>query len=150
MHYPRNGNSAYWMEGELEKRIDRYTVAKQSGFTRNRFMVRNMSIINYWGDLCAIPETLTINLSKNTAWSLTEEVELLTTEEDKAIMFDLSDVCSTDNDKADNTTNDYAEMRTSTRKIKSSIQHPSGTISRSDTTGDTVQKDLMRVLSRKD
>ena len=63
MHYPEHGISAYWMKGELKKRIDRFTVAKQSGFTRNRFMVRNMSIINYWEDLCPIPETLTINLS---------------------------------------------------------------------------------------
>ena len=64
MHNPGNGLLAYWMQGELEKRVDRYTVAKESGFTRNRFMVKNLTIINYWGDLCTIPETLTINLSK--------------------------------------------------------------------------------------
>ena len=26
MHHPSNDNSAYWMEGELEEKIDKYTV----------------------------------------------------------------------------------------------------------------------------
>ena len=153
MHYPENGTSAYWMKGELKKRIDRFTVAKKSGFRRNRFMVRNISVIDSWGDLCTIPETLTINLSKNTAWTLTEEVELLTTEEDQAIMFNLGDICNIDNDnndKTDNMSNDYVEMSTITRKIQSSIQHPSGTVSRSNTIVGMAQKDLMRALIRTD
>ena len=95
------------MQGEIEKRVDKYTVAKESGFTRNRFKVKNLSVINHWGDLGTIPETLTVNLSKNTAWSLGEEVELRTTEEDKTIMF-------------------AQKMSTSTKKMQSSIHHPSG------------------------
>ena len=68
-------------------------------------------------------------------------------------MFNLGDICSIDNDnndKTDNMSNDYAEMSTSTRKMQSSIQHPSGTISRSNTTVGMAQKDLMRVLIRTD
>ena len=51
MHNPGNGLSAYWMQGEIQKRIDKYTVAKDSGFTRNRFEVKKLSVINHWGDL---------------------------------------------------------------------------------------------------
>ena len=98
MHNPGNGLSAYWMQGEIERRVDKYTVAKESGFTRNRFKVKNLSVINHWGDLGAIPETLTVNLSKNTAWSLGKEVELRTTEENEAIMLEESDVCGTNDD----------------------------------------------------
>ena len=98
MHNPGNGLSAYWMQGEIEKRIDKYAVARDSGFTRNRFKVLKLSVINHWGDLGTIPETLTVNLSKNTAWSLGEEVELSTTEENEAIMFEQSDVCGNNDD----------------------------------------------------
>ena len=62
MHSPGNRLSAYWMQGEIEKRVDKYTVAKESRFTRNRFKVKNLSVINHWGDLGTIPETLTVNL----------------------------------------------------------------------------------------
>ena len=47
MHNPGNGLSAYWMQGDLEKRVDRYNTAKESGFTRNRFKVNNLSVINH-------------------------------------------------------------------------------------------------------
>ena len=80
MYSPGNSRSAYWMQGELEKRVDKYAVAKESGFTRNRFMVKNLTIINCWGNMRTIPEKLTINLSKNTAWSLKKDIELRTTE----------------------------------------------------------------------
>ena len=50
MHYPGNGLSAYWMQGEKDSRVDKYNVAKESGFTRNRFKVKKLSIINHWGD----------------------------------------------------------------------------------------------------
>ena len=35
MHNPGNGLSAYWMQGEIDSRVDKYNVAKESGFTRN-------------------------------------------------------------------------------------------------------------------
>ena len=69
MHNPGNGLSAYWMQGEIDSRVDKYNVAKESGFTRNRFKVKKLSIINHWGDKGTIPDTLTVNLSKNTAWN---------------------------------------------------------------------------------
>ena len=34
MHNPGNGRSAYWMQGRLERRVDKYNVARQSGFTK--------------------------------------------------------------------------------------------------------------------
>ena len=95
MHNPGNGHSAYWMQGTLDKRVDKYNVAKESNFTRNRFRVKNLSIINHWGEKGTIPETLTVNLSKNTAWSLGNEIELSTAEEDEAIMFEQSETCDT-------------------------------------------------------
>ena len=67
MHNPGNGHSANWMQGVLEKRVDKYAVAKESGFTRNRFKVKKLSVVNHWGEMGTIPETLTVNLSKNTA-----------------------------------------------------------------------------------
>ena len=83
------------MQGTLEKRVDKYNVAKESGFTRNRFRVKNLTIIIRWGEKGTIPETLTVNLTKNTAWALGTEVELHTTEEDKAIIFDQNETCDT-------------------------------------------------------
>ena len=76
MHKPGNGRSAYWMQGRLERRVDKYVVSRQSGFTRNRFKVKELSIINHWEELGDIPERLTVNLTKNTAWSLGIEVEM--------------------------------------------------------------------------
>ena len=67
MHNPGDG-SVYWLQGTLEKRMNKYEVAKKSGWTRNRFRVRSLSIVNHWGDLKPLPETITINLTKNTAW----------------------------------------------------------------------------------
>ena len=84
-------------------------------------MVKNLKVINYWGDLCSIPDTLTTNLTKHTAWSLARDVELRTTREDEeytawslaeevdqrtregeAIIFCRSDVCDTYDDDDDN------------------------------------------------
>ena len=75
--------------------MDKYKDAKKSGFTRNRFKVKNLTVINHWGEMGTIPETLTVNLTKNTAWALGTEVELHTIEEDKAIMFDQNETCDT-------------------------------------------------------
>ena len=95
MYNPGNGQSAYWMQGTLEKRLDKYKVAKESNFTRNRFKVNKLSIVTYWGEKGEIPETVTVNLSKNTAWSLGNEIELSTTEEDEAITFEQGETCDT-------------------------------------------------------
>ena len=47
MHNPRNGYSAYWMQGRLERRVDKYDVARQSGFTKSRFKVKKLSVVNH-------------------------------------------------------------------------------------------------------
>ena len=95
MYNPGNGQSAYWMQGTLEKRLDKYKVAKESNFTRNRFKVNKLSIVTHWGEKGEIPETVTVNLSKNTAWSLGNETEVSTTEEDEAITFEQGETCDT-------------------------------------------------------
>ena len=41
----------------------------------NLFKVDNISVIKHWGDLKPLPEIITVNLTKETAWSLGTEVE---------------------------------------------------------------------------
>ena len=108
MYNPGNGQSAYWMQGTLEKRLDKYKVAKESNFTRNRFKVSKLSIVTHWGEKGEITETVTVNLSKNTAWSLGNEIELSTTEEDEAITFEQSETCDT-TDEEDETVDETAK-----------------------------------------
>ena len=108
MYNPGDGHSAYWLQGTLEKRLDKYNVAKESKFTRNRFRVNKLSIVSHWGEKGTIPETLTVNLSKNTAWSLGSEIELSTTEENEAIMFEQGENCDTA-DEEDETADESAK-----------------------------------------
>ena len=82
MHNPGDGLSVYWLQGTIDKRVDKYETAKKGGWSRNRVKVKSISVINHWGDLNPLPETLTVNLTKNTAWSLGTEVELPTLKED--------------------------------------------------------------------
>ena len=42
MYKPGNGHSAYWLEGTLEKRLDKYSVARDSKFTRNQFKAHKL------------------------------------------------------------------------------------------------------------
>ena len=90
MHNSGNGRSAYWMQGRLERRVDKYNVSRQSGFTRNRFKVKELSIINHWGEPGNVPERLTVNLTRNTAWSLGVEVEMQTIEKNEVTMLEAS------------------------------------------------------------
>ena len=78
MHSPENNLSAYWMQGEIEKRIDRHTVARASRFTRNR-------------------------VRRGTAWSLGKEVEFGTIGEEQAILLEQSNLCGTSDDNEDET-----------------------------------------------
>ena len=82
MYNPGDGQAAYWMQGTLAQRLDKYKVAKASNFTRNRFKVKQLTVVTCWGEKGVIPETVTVSLSRNTAWSLGTETELTTTEED--------------------------------------------------------------------
>ena len=64
--YPDGDAAAYWMQGKLKYRLDKYKVAKASNFTRNRFKVEQLKVIINWGKMGVIPETVTVNLSKST------------------------------------------------------------------------------------
>ena len=63
MYNPGKGLSAYWLQGTINGRVDKYKVEQNSSFRKNRFKVEKLSIINYWGDEGPLPETLTVNLS---------------------------------------------------------------------------------------
>ena len=75
MYSPRDDSSLYWLQGILNRRVDKYEIAKKSGWKLNRFRVDNISVIKRWGDLKPLPEIITVNLTKETAWSLGTEVE---------------------------------------------------------------------------
>ena len=70
MHNSGDGSSVYWLQGTLSKRMDKYDVARKSRWTKNHFRVNSICVISHWGDLKPLPETLTINLTKDTAWAL--------------------------------------------------------------------------------
>ena len=66
MHNPGDGLSVYRLKGTIDKRVDKYETAKKGGWKLNRVKVKSISVINHWGDLNPLPETLTVNLTKNT------------------------------------------------------------------------------------
>ena len=76
MHVSHDRSSSYWLQGVLDKRVDKYEDAERSGWNRNRFRVNNIDVITHWGDLKPLPETLTINLTRKLAWSLGTDIEL--------------------------------------------------------------------------
>ena len=89
--YPDGDAAAYWMQGELKSRLDTLKKARASNFSRNRFKVEKLEVIFCWGTLGTIPETITVNLSKSTVWSLgsvvtvaTAKNEVITFEEDES------------------------------------------------------------------
>ena len=68
--YPDGDAAAYWMQGKLKSRLDKYNAAKASNFARNRFKVEQLEVIICWGTRGTIPDEITVNLSKSTVWSL--------------------------------------------------------------------------------
>ena len=104
MYNPGDG-SVYWLQETLEKRMNKYKVTKKSGWTRNHFRVCSISIVSHWGDLKPLSETITINLTKNTAWSLGTEFELPTLKEDDlALRLELGDIPCDNSEGDDETT----------------------------------------------
>ena len=75
MYSPSNDPSVYWLQGALSRRIDNYETAERSGWRMNRFEVNKISIIKHWGDLKPLPTTITVNLTKETAWALGTNIE---------------------------------------------------------------------------
>ena len=43
---------------------------KKSKWRQNRFRVSSINVVNYWGDEKSLPEMLTVNLTRDTAWAL--------------------------------------------------------------------------------
>ena len=117
MHRSHDGSSSYWLQGILDKRIDKYEDAKKSRWNRNRFRVNSISIIKHWGDLKTLPETLTINLTKETAWSLDTEIELATMKKDNPTteMNDSAPEFESDDNHYDNNRNDDATTEKGTK-----------------------------------
>ena len=81
MHNEGDG-TIYWIQGTLEKRMDKYNDAKMSGWTKNRFKLGCLSIINNWGERKPLPETIIVNITPDTAWSLGTERDLATLKKD--------------------------------------------------------------------
>ena len=118
MYYQADGMATYWMQGKLTHRLDKYKVAKASNFVRNRFKVEQVKVITCWGVRGEIPETVTVNLSRSTVWSLGTET-LVTTEEDEVITFEEGETCET-SDETDETTDEASaddETTTSNRLV---------------------------------
>ena len=46
IYNPGDGHSAYWLQGTLEKRLDKYSVARASKFRKNRFRINKLKIVN--------------------------------------------------------------------------------------------------------
>ena len=49
MHNPGNGLSVYWLQGTIDKRVDKYETAKKGGWNKNPIKVKSISVINHWG-----------------------------------------------------------------------------------------------------
>ena len=81
MHNTGDG-SVYWLQGTLEKRMTKYKAAESSGFTKNRLRIGSLNVISHWGEQKPMPETVTINLTPNAAWSVGTEVDLPSLKDD--------------------------------------------------------------------
>ena len=94
MWNPGNGTTLYWLQGEIDKRVDKYNRSKDLNWKTNRVRVKDLKVINYWGEDNpeTLPETVVVNLKSNTTWSLGTEVVLDTSEENEALRVELSNI----------------------------------------------------------
>ena len=99
--YPNGDAAAYWMQGKLKNRLDKYEVARKSNWIRNRFKVHQLEVIKCWGTRGTIPDEITVNLTRSTIWALGTEVSV-STEEDEVIAFEDEEICVT-KDETDET-----------------------------------------------
>ena len=99
--YPNGDAAAYWMQGKLKNRLDKYEVARKSNWIRNRFKVHQLEVCKCWGTRGTIPDEITVNLTRSTIWALGTEVSV-STEEDEVIAFEEEEICVT-NDETDET-----------------------------------------------
>ena len=65
MWNPGNGTTLCWVQGEIDKRVDKYSDSREKKWKTNRVRVKNLKVANYWGDDCpeTLPETLVVNLT---------------------------------------------------------------------------------------
>ena len=73
----------YWLQRTLKRRLTKYKTAEGYKSTKNRFIVGNLSIISHWGVQQPLPETLTINLTPDAAWSIGTEIDLPSLKDDE-------------------------------------------------------------------
>ena len=94
MSNPGNGSTLYWLQGEIDKRVDKYNRSRDKDWSTNRIRVKDLKVINYWGEDCpeTLPETVVVNLKRKTTWSLGTGVLLDKSEENEALWVELSDI----------------------------------------------------------
>ena len=63
---------------KLQKRVDPYKRVRKVKWETNRVTVRNLEIINCWGEeyIKKLPKTMTVDLSRKETWALGTEVTL--------------------------------------------------------------------------
>ena len=61
MYSSNKDPSAYWLQGTLNARIDKFQTAIKSGWRKNRFEVNEISIIKHWGDPKPLPTRIVVN-----------------------------------------------------------------------------------------
>ena len=68
MWNPGNGTTLYWLQGEIDKRVDKYDGSKELKWQTNRVRVKNLQVIDFWGEdrPQTLPETVVVNLKSNT------------------------------------------------------------------------------------
>ena len=66
MYNPGNGLTLYWLQGEIDKRVDKYDRSKELKWTTNKVRVKDLQVIKYWGEDNpeTLPETVVVNLKK--------------------------------------------------------------------------------------
>ena len=76
MWNPGNNSSICWIQGQIAKRVDPYKGVSKFKWETNRVTVRNLEIINCWGEeyIRKLPKTMTVDLSRKGIWALGTEV----------------------------------------------------------------------------
>ena len=85
MWNPGTNSSICWIQGLIAERVDPYKGVSKLEWETNRVTVRNLEIINYWGEeyTKTLPKTMTIDLSRKEIWALGTEVTLDTNGENE-------------------------------------------------------------------
>ena len=80
MWNPGNNSSICWIQGQIAKRVDPYKGVSKFKWETNRVTVRNLEIINCWGEeyIRKLPKTMTVDLSRKGILVLGTEVTLNT------------------------------------------------------------------------